>query len=163
MESSKSLLKLRRDTIYMDNVIRIFMINNQLFEDTSDNAIEKHFSPKKFKFPTKHEIFLTPIQNEILNVINDFFNEQNLKSHGNRYLRKVFTILSKKIERINFVTNFSHSFWRLESNLRIPLLQLIHKNDYYLAYSLENNCVYLIPNDFIFSSKIPNNYEKIEY
>lgn len=156
-------LQKSRNIIFLDNVIRIFTNNNQLFLDTVINAIEKPPPPKQIKSPTRQPSFLSHYETQILNVLGDFFNKQMLKLPHDRHLRKVYSILSESIDKVYFVTYFNNSFWRLESKLRIPLLQLISKNDYYLAKSVDEGKVYLIPKDFIFSSKMQNNYEKIEY
>jgi len=154
------------DTAFLDKIINEFnSLNNVPFLDRVIKAMERTScavpeQPQKKSSP-RHKNLLSEKDKKILTVLEDFFKEQ--KSYGNKHLRKVFSILSKRVDHINFVTYFNNPFWRLENNLRSPILQLLRENDYYLARSLENNHVYLIPNGFKFTANFHNIYEKMEY
>ena len=154
------------DTAFLDGIINKFnSSNNVQFLDRVIKAMERSASaaseqPQKKSSP-RHKNLLSEKDKKILTVLEDFFKEQ--KSYGNRHLRKVFSILYNNVNNINYVTFSNNPFWRLENNLRAPILQLLRENNYYLAYSLENNHVYLIPNGFKFTTNFPNIYEKMEY
>ena len=151
---------------FMDKVIHDFMNNNnnRAFLDSVINSMEKISSiSNQKKSSPRQESLLSSYDKKILNTLEDFFKEQKSKSLDMKELRKVFVILWGKVNNVNFITYFNNPFWRLENNLRTPLLQLIRENNYYLARSLENNHVYLIPNGFKFTTKLPNHFEKMEY
>ena len=130
------------------------------------NYIIHKFETNNNEISLRQENVLTLHENKIINALKDFFIEQKPKSFDKKYMRKVFSVLSKKIEKIDnfdYIIYFSNPFWRLEHNLRNPILQLIYENDYYLARSLQNDYVYLIPNGIRFTLKSQNNFEKMEY
>ena len=156
------------DTAFLDRIIFEFNSSNNVpFLDRVINAMERSPSaaseqPQKKTSPGRKSV-LNPHQRQIIDTLIDFFKEQKTKSPDNRHLRKVFSILSKKVNHVNYVTFSNNPFWRLENNLRTPILQLLRENDYYLARSLENDHVYLVPTVFKFTLKFPNTFKKMEY
>ena len=157
------------NVLFMDYIIKKFNdLNNVPFLDAVIEGIEKPYFDKtdttytkRKKFSPRQKNVLSEKDNKILNVLKDFFEEQ--KYYGKKHLRKVFSILSDKIDNVYFVNYANHAFWKLESNLGVLILELIRENNYYLAFSLDKNYVYLIPNDFNFTEKFPNIYEKMHY
>ena len=147
------------DVVFMDYIISRFNANNASYDVPFFDSVI-NITGSNPSIP-QNESF--SYDNKIVPILSTFFKKQKSKSFNKKDIRRVYSILLNKIDNIDFIMYFNSPFWKLKNNLRGPILNLIDENNYYLARSLQNNHVYLIPIGYKFTVKFPNIFEKMEY
>jgi len=140
----------------------LYEIENSLSCKSND---EKNVSPITLPEELVSENFeINDTHRDAVREIGYVLSMQSKKKAEKKQLIKAFTAVSKNGSNYTFLTSSTHTFWKLEHELKDQLLNILRDNGYYLAKCLHRGHVFLVPTDYVDTAKVKlNMYEKMIY